>query len=183
MPSLNTTLGDLVTQLERLLGASSSGSSPLGSSLGSSLGGGLAGTLGAAIGGDARESLTQQLTGGLLGGTVGLVTGLIGSLFRGGGEATPEFSSYEKPQALSFDYDIAAIRPVFAEDEAATTDIAPVNTGRTQTESGRSSSPSVVVQVNALDAQSFSNRSDDIASAVREALTRSHALRDEIWED
>jgi hypothetical protein len=41
----------------------------------------------------------------------------------------------------------------------------------------------VVVQVNALDAQSFSSRSDDIASAVREALTRSHALRDEIWED
>jgi hypothetical protein len=47
----------------------------------------------------------------------------------------------------------------------------------------KSPSPTVIVQVNALDAQSFSARSDDIASAVREALARNHALRDEIWED
>jgi hypothetical protein len=34
-----------------------------------------------------------------------------------------------------------------------------------------------------MDARSFADHRDEIASAVREALTRNHALRDEIWED
>ncbi len=40
--------------------------------------------------------------------------------------------------------------------------------------------PQVTVQVNAMDSQSFLNRSDDIAAAVRQALLSSNSLHDAI---
>lgn len=42
--------------------------------------------------------------------------------------------------------------------------------------------PQITVQVNAMDARSFLDRSDDIARAVREAMLHSHSVNDVIGE-
>ena len=179
MPSDTNALGDILKRFESLL-LPSGGDRSTGSSL---IGNGLSGVLGAVSGNGSDQSLTQRLTEGILGGPVGLLTGLFSSLFRGDSEKAPVFTPFEKPESLFLQYDVAA-----APADPGVVSLSPAQNSLSETpaasaDTNRTVQPSVVVQVNAMDAQSFSTRSDEIASAVREALSRNHALRDEIWED
>lgn len=178
MATGKSTIGDLIEKLEALLGRSGGRTPPV-----SGLSGGIAGALGPTLtGGDGKDAVSS-LAEGLLGGGAGLVAGWLRSLFGGESERDPALPFYNKPGAMFLEYDVnASARPGRnAEPEVNLERRVELETGgRGET---KTPSPTVVVQVNALDAQSFSARSDDIASAVREALARNHALRDEIWED
>ncbi len=178
MATGKSTIGDLIEKLEALLGHGGGRTAPV-----SALSGGIAGALGSTLaGGDGRDAFSS-LAGGLLGGGAGLVAGWLRTLFGGQPERDSVLPLYNKPSALFLEYDVnaSARTGLGAEPETSSERLMEMGTGgRGET---KSASPTVVVQVNALDAQSFSARSDDIASAVREALARNHALRDEIWED
>ncbi|MCC6261966.1 MAG: hypothetical protein IT169_00190 [Bryobacterales bacterium] len=177
MASSKSTVGDLIEKLESLLGQG--GRAAPGTGLLSSIAGALDTT--PADGG--IKEIAGSFAEGLLGGGAGLVAGLLRSLFGGESDPSPTLPAYEKPGALFLEYDVNTQRQGVGDVEPG---IAPGRAGnptggdRAEAQTGP---PTVVVQVNALDAQSFSARSDDIASAVREALARNHALRDEIWED
>jgi hypothetical protein len=178
VPSTTEIIGDLIQGLDNLLtGGNNRGVAGLGVStavravtdgLGSS---------------QSEDSVVSSLTGGLLGGGVGLLASLIRSLF---GDDKPEaiaLPAYEKPGSLFLEYDVAAAStPALDAGRAASISSTPSNIANADRGSAQGS-PAVIVQVSALDAQSFAARSDDIASAVRLALARNHSLRDEIWED
>lgn len=178
MPSTTELIGDLIQGLDNLLtGGSNRGVAGSGVSaavravtdgLGSS---------------EREDSVVSSLTGGLLGGGAGFLAGLIRSLF---GDDKPEpiaLPAYEKPGSLFFEYDVAAAStPALDTRRQETFSSTPPNSASAD-RSSAPGSPAVIVQVSALDAQSFAARSDDIASAVRMALARNHSLRDEIWED
>lgn len=178
MASSKSTIGELIAKLESLFGQSDGRSAP-----GTGLGNGIAGALDATLAGGGGKDIAGSLTGGLLGGGAGLIAGLLRSLFGGESDPAPVLPAYEKPGALFFEYDLGdSQRSTVSAEPAAYQERRAEQEAASQSEA-KSASPTVVVQVNALDAQSFSARSDDIASAVREALARNHALRDEIWED
>lgn len=123
--------------------------------------------------------LASSAVEGVAGGPLGLLTRSLLALFR----RTPEpvsFLTYEAPEALSVDFDLGSLSREVRDGGA--TNGTPVSSSAVS--SARNGSPApVVIQVNTMDARSFADHRDDIASAVREALTRNHALRDEIWED
>ncbi|MCZ2156385.1 MAG: hypothetical protein LC114_21190 [Bryobacterales bacterium] len=178
MPSSKSTMEGLIERFESLL-------SPLDGrgSASSYLNGGVGGVAGGLLTSGESRSVLDSLSDGLLGGGTGLLAGILRSLFGGRDRTDPEPVLYERPEPLFFEYDVSpAPRGAVnlpAGGLVGTNDM-PV---LAQRGGSGTVSPSVIVQVNALDAQSFSARSDDIASAVREALARNHALRDEIWED
>jgi hypothetical protein len=53
-----------------------------------------------------------------------------------------------------------------------------VNAATPSTGSGAGASPQITVNVSAMDSQSFMDRSNDIASAVREAMLNLHPIND-----
>lgn len=176
MPSLAETLRQLARQFESLLGGGSGDSSLLGTVLGGGFGAGQASASGGSVQGRAG-----QIASGVLGGPLGLVASAFTSLFRSEPEPVV-LPVYERPETLSLDFDIGAVElPRMAPPPAARI----ATQGEAPPEAARQTAaqPTVLIQVNAMDASSFSDRRDDIASAVREALTRNHSLRDEIWED
>ncbi len=161
------------------------------SSAGSAIGGSsLSGLLAAGDGQSFASQMQALLPGasaltssidGVVGGPLGLLMRGLVSLFRSQQEPAA-FSLYESPDALSLDLDVA--RQFTRDESPAAQDPQPGTTGRQQESTpGAGASPQVLIQVNTMDARSFADHRDDIASAVREALTRSHSLRDEIWED
>ncbi len=134
----------------------------------------------------------QSLVGGLASGSGGgglggllrsgfglspLVRGLVG-LFRGGGREEPtEAQPFSLPPSLSL--------------EAANTDrvlggFPRVVRGQRDevrtVQSNRREPPQVVVNVSAMDSQSFMDRSSDIAAAVRDAMLPMHPVNDVIGE-
>ncbi len=172
------TIGNLIEKLEALLGQSGGRAAPV-----SGLGGGVASVLGSTLAGGDGKDAVSSLAGGLLGGGAGFIAGWLRSLF--GSEPEPEqaLPFYNRPSALFLEYDVNANARSGLNAEPAVSSERRVTQETGGRGEAKTTSPTVVVQVNALDAQSFSARSDDIASAVREALARNHALRDEIWED
>jgi hypothetical protein len=178
VPSTKSTIGGLIERLESLLGQNAAQTSS-----GSGLANGIGSAFDKAIADGDNRDLVSSLSGGVLGGGAGLIAGLLRSLFGGESDAEPVLPSYEKPGALFFEYDVNEMRRTAAQSRTAEEPERPSEQASGNVNQANSPSPTVIVQVNALDAQSFSSRSDDIASAVREALARNHALRDEIWED
>jgi hypothetical protein len=134
-------------------------------------------------GSDGLSVATTVLESGL--GLVPLVTGLLG-LF-GGGSSTPTLERYEMPDKLYFegadtgddisgsDYDqMGNVRPY----SSATAQAASPGAGS----AGGSAAPQINVTVQAMDAQSFMDRSNDIAQAVRSAMLNSSSINDVVNE-
>ena len=133
-------------------------------------------TLGRSLPGFSNGVLGQITGGGGVGSLLKSGFGLaplalsIAKLFGGGDEAEPAFAKYElpAPQSLS----------------AANAD-GPLQ-GLPQAVRGAGgelrSVPQVVVNVSAMDSQSFMDRSDDIARAVRSAMLHMHPLNDVVDE-
>jgi hypothetical protein len=154
--------------------------------------------LGLSVAGNTKalEKSTQDLAGGLLsllsGGLGGGGGGGLGGLFKGGfGLASLGFriaglfrSDSEEPAALS-EYQLPSSLAV----EAANT--RNILSGFPQIDRGQSgeirqvgpeTAPQIVVNVSAMDSQSFMDRSNDIARAVRDAMIHMHPLNDVVGE-
>jgi hypothetical protein len=131
---------------------------------------------------------TEAFGSGL--GLVPLVTGLIG-LFDGGSSGPPPLTKYAMPQHLDFtgadtgsgigqaSYDQFGMpRVAGAAADSSNGAASPTATGGGG--SAAASSPQISVTVQAMDAQSFMDRSSDIAQAVRQAMLNSSSINDVI---
>ena len=120
--------------------------------------------------GGADSTFVQVLKSGL--GIAPLVGGLI-SLFSGGSEEPPPLVKYALPSAVNFqgaesggqlttaDYDQMGMARAYAPPQG-----------------GSAAGPAITVNVQAMDARSFLDRSGDIAAAVRDAMLNSNSIND-----
>jgi hypothetical protein len=138
---------------------------------------------GGGSGGSILEAVGGALAGGL--GLSSLISG-VADLFGGGGSDTPAAPTpYMQPLPIQLDAGFSS------SDGGASfgTDFAQGGAPRAMTSAGSTSGSStsgsptqITVQVQALDSQSFLDRSQDIAMAVRRAMLESTVLNDVIRE-
>jgi hypothetical protein len=136
---------------------------------------------------NGRSSTAPSAGGGGIGvtlGTVGLdilksgfgllpILGGLFGLFGGGGpESLPPLVRYQMPEAVSYD-----AAEVDGHMEAG--DYSQSGTPRGY---GGSAATGITVNVQAMDSQSFLDRSSDIAAAVRQAMLNSNAINDLVGE-
>jgi hypothetical protein len=130
---------------------------------------------------------TSVLESGL--GIVPLIGGLIG-LFDGGGSSTPQpLTKYAMPNPISFQG--AETSEGIEQASTASTGLpraaggggssggtAAPSAGGSNGSTTSNGSSQITVQVQAMDAQSFMDRSSDIAAAVRDAMLNLHSIND-----
>lgn len=143
----------------------------------------------------AVGNVASSLFGGALGFLSPVISGLMG-LFKGSGSTPATLPVYTPPPPISLDGMLRA--PAASNNQqgpnAVTTPQQSVSTNLTtntnQTTNANQTSntnqmsssnqttysPQITVQVNAMDSQSFMDRSHDIASAVREAMLNNHPI-------
>ena len=136
-----------------------------------------------------NQNITSELgraASGLLQGGLGfspVISGLM-DLFGGGAPAAPRpLMPFSLPPSLTF--------------QAANTDAYGPQPAADYTQAGiprvvygpafagaapSATSPQITINVHAIDSQSFSNHSSDIAKAVREAILNMHALNDVVTD-
>src|SRR5579884_2104934 len=115
-----------------------------------------------------------RLGGILSGGLVSLGTAIAG-LFTGGASTPPPLAVYKPPPSLSIEVANAPGFPVAVQDQAGGVRAAPASGPPAQ-------SMQVTVNVNAMDSQSFLDRSSDIARALRDAMLHMDPVNDLISE-
>jgi len=134
-------------------------------------------------GGSSLGGTIGDLAGSLLGGGGGL-TSLVQGLFSlfggGGGHTTQPLTPFTLPDSISYAAGV---------NGPGSTPV-PVDYGQggqvrslsssAPAASGGNSGQTVQVNVSAMDSQSFLDRSDDIANAVRAAMLNSHPINDVI---
>lgn len=145
-----------------------------------------ANTLAVAQGGTAKSSWGTGSTLGAIGsvassflggGIVPLISGLIDLFSGGGSDAPPALSRYAPPASLSFS---AANGPLDS-FESGLQGVSYDQSGHPRATGGGSPAPqAITIQVQAMDSQSFLDHSQDIASAVRQAMLNMHPLNDVI---
>jgi hypothetical protein len=130
--------------------------------------------------GSSAAGVLGSVTSSLFGGALGLLSPIISgiaSLF--GGSSTPQaLPIYTPPPPIS----ISGV--VQATPAPAQTSASPSASGGSQAaaSSPQSSAPQITVNVSAMDSQSFMDRSNDIASAVREAMLNMHPINNVVAE-
>jgi hypothetical protein len=161
---------------------------------------------GASVAGDIGRTALKVFTSGF--GLMPLVSGLVG-LFGGGGSAPPPpLVPYAMPrriqvtaanssaggafQLAGYSQDgtprvvtetAGGVNPALGQDAAPQWPATAPNAAAGAAPGASSpSSPQIVVNVQAMDSQSFLDRSRDIAQAVREAMLNMHALNDVVSE-
>jgi hypothetical protein len=164
--------------------------------LGASTPGGSTGTTSTSSGGTTISSLaTTFLESGF--GIVPLITGLFG-LFGGRTTTPPPLEKYQMPSAIDFasadtgntltaaDYDqmgqYRSYSPVTTAESNPTPPPpahSPSGQGGNQT---TATAPQITINVQAMDSQSFLDRSDDLARAVRSAMLNMSAINDVVNE-
>ncbi|MDP9169793.1 MAG: hypothetical protein M3N54_04190 [Acidobacteriota bacterium] len=126
-------------------------------------------------GGTSATATLGHVASGLFGGALGilspLVTGLLG-LFGGGSSAPAPLPYYSAPPPISLDGILRAPAASGSQQSATAGAAGQQNGSAAQT----TYSPQITVQVNAMDSQSFMDRSNDIANAVREAMLNNHPI-------
>jgi hypothetical protein len=120
-------------------------------------------------------------------GVIPLIGGLMG-LFGGGHDSPPTFSKYEMPSSISFvsaeteqrfsPADFGQNGLPRAYEPAARANTQPFTGSGSQADGG----PQITVNVQAMDAQSFLDRSTDIAQAVRSAMLSMSSINDIVNE-
>ena len=116
-------------------------------------------------------NVTSHLFGGALGFLSPIISGIAG-LF--GGHSTPQpLPIYTPPPSVSISGAIQAT-PVPTQTSTSNTSNTTSNTSNNTNQS--TYSPHITVNVSAMDSQSFMDRSNDIASAVREAMLNMHPI-------
>ena len=147
---------------------------------------GLAGAISAFPGraaGSGGSGLTKFLESGFgLGSLASELSGLFGG---GGGAQAPTLTRYQAPKSLSFeaadtgsglssaDYDQMGMARAYG---------APGQVGTSGVPSPGGATPQITVNVQAMDSQSFMDRSTDIAAAVRHAMLNLNSINDVVSE-
>jgi hypothetical protein len=144
---------------------------------------------GSSIGSTIASTALNTLGGGLT--LLPIVSGLL-KLFGVGGEkaAPPPLEKFALPPSIQAEAGLSASGGTFLIDRGSGDRIRQLpSQGTSNMSSGNAgtvaSSPngaSITVNVNALDSQSFLDRREDIARAVREAMLQSHSLNDVVSE-
>lgn len=120
--------------------------------------------------GHSVASTVGSVASGLLGGGLGLLSPLISgiaSLFGGGSSQPAALPIYTPPPPVAISANISSQAPASASGTAAPAS-STSNTAGAQ----------VTVNVQAMDSQSFLDHSNDIASAVRQAMLNMHPIND-----
>jgi hypothetical protein len=123
--------------------------------------------------------------GGLLGGLLSPLISGIASLF-GGNSAPAPLPIYVPPSPVAIDGSLHSVTPsqtsvpsmYVPPVSTASSGASAANSGSSSGGTGQSAPTQVTVNVNAMDSQSFMDRSADIASAVREAMLNLHPIND-----
>jgi hypothetical protein len=132
--------------------------------------------------GGAAGQLASSFLGGALGFLSPVISG-IASLFSGGSSGSTVLPVYTAPPsvaisgALSPAAHSAAASPVYTPPSQAAS---PQSAQRGDGGSSSSAAPQITVNVSAMDSQSFMDRSNDIANAVREAMLNMHPINNVI---
>jgi hypothetical protein len=113
-------------------------------------------------------NVASSFLGGSLGFLSPIVSGIM-SLFGGGGSTQPALTTYTAPPPIAID---GFLKPLSSGSAQSAS-----QTGST---AATAAPTQVTVQVNAMDSQSFMDRSSDIANAVREAMLNLHPINDVI---
>jgi len=122
--------------------------------------------------GSTAGSVASSLLGGALGFLSPIISG-IASLFGGGGSKPQPLPIYTPPLPVSISGVVQAT-PVPSQSSGGSSAPAAPASNSSQT----NYSPQITVNVSAMDSQSFMDRSNDIASAVREAMLNMHPIND-----
>lgn len=130
--------------------------------------------VGSAVGSAAKSVVGNVLGGGLLGP---IVSGLMG-LFGGSGDnsAPAPLVKFALPPAVNFNAGVqggSVGEASYGQSDQPRLSAPPAPTA---------AAPQITVNVNAMDSQSFLDRSADIANAVRRAMLESSSLNDVIGE-
>ncbi len=129
--------------------------------------------------GDSVAKQVGSVAEGLLGGALGLspiISGIM-SLFTGHSSSTvTPITPFTLPPPVQYQAGLVS--------GAGSTQVAPVSFGEGGQPRPQASAQAtqVTVQVNAIDSRSFLDHSDEIASALKEALLNSNSLKDVITE-
>ena len=126
----------------------------------------------------ARSAASTVQSSGALAAFSSPLAGLVSLLFRRGGDssATSELTPARLPTAIDQSLGISSLS-----GPAPVTYLAD-GTPRQITQASPSGASNITVHVQAMDSRSFLDNSDQIASAVREAMLNSHAINDVIGE-
>lgn len=139
-------------------------------------------------GGSSPLSLVSSFLGGGL-GMIPLIGGLL-SLFGGGSSEQQPLEKYVKPDQLYFtgadvggsvqdaDYNQYGMPRLYSDTTSGSTSQSTSFSGSPTPSSGGSSTSPINVTIQALDSQSFLDRSSDIAQAVRQAMLTSNSIND-----
>ena len=121
------------------------------------------------LGLDVLKGLATAVTGGL----IPLASGLI-KLFSGGSDAPPEsLPKFALPPSIQAEAGLNGSGGLTMVDRNFNGDLRSTNTA---------GATNITVQVNAMDSQSFMDRSGDIAQAVRSAMLNSSTLNEVIQD-
>jgi len=141
-------------------------------------------------GGNSALDLAGAVFGSGL-GLVSLVSGLMG-LFGSGSSGPPPLTRYAMPQTLDFtgaltgsgiaEASFNQIGTARLSGDATENPTGGPSTATSGNPSPNASTPQVNVTVQAMDAQSFLDRSSDIAQAVRQAMLNLSSLNDVVSE-
>ena len=126
----------------------------------------------------SKVDSTLQSTVGLFTGLSPLISGLVHLFGGGGGSQTAAPAMFSLPPAISVQAGVSEATPA----QAFGVDYAAGGQPRPVTSTSSTSAPQITVQVQAMDSQSFLDRSQDIAAAVRQAMLESGVLNDVIQE-
>jgi hypothetical protein len=120
---------------------------------------------------------TAFRTAAMMTGVGPIVTGLMKLFGSSEPEALPPLEKFIAPSSISVDAALTANRDFggvrYSQGGS------PEVTGR---QALQNSSPAIQVNIQAMDSQSFLDRQDDIARAVREAMLHSNSLNDVVME-
>jgi hypothetical protein len=139
-------------------------------------------------GGSSVGSLIEKALGSGLSSLNPLIGGIMGLFGGGGGGGASVPSTFLMPSPVNVNAGISEGAPTqpFAVDyasggvpKAANLSSSPSSSAGS---SGQGSSGQIMVQIQAMDSQSFLDHSDDIAQAVRQAMLQSSVLSDVIRE-
>jgi hypothetical protein len=126
-------------------------------------------------GGHSAISSVGSALSGVFGGALGFLSPIISGithLFGGGGSQPVTLPTYTAPPPVSIG---GFLHSGGTTPGPAASANAPAS--QTQQASGTTTySPQITVHVNAMDSQSFMDRSGDIANAVREAMLNNHPI-------
>jgi len=125
--------------------------------------------------GGAIGSAASGILGGGLGVLAPVVSGLLSLFGVGGSKPAPApLPFYKPPPSIQVSDTLRTATPSAVSAGSA----AAGGSGSASTTGGVNPAPQITVNVSAMDSQSFMDRSNDIANAVREAMLNLHPIND-----